>query len=262
MDHVAFDGCEQLNQRDLPLHIFIMLHRIIERVGDHSPHGLVSNKIHSKSLFSLLPLMSNKVDDNNNETATKDRPTGLKTAWRFFAAKGDDNNMKGTIVSRQYWWILIVALITYILLHIIIRLNTTVACNVHEPFSSYTVFVAVAILGCYGLSTIYYLLSATLTSSWSQEEAHVKSVFYCSATIVIIAGCATGLYLTEDGLIVCQDALGIASMNAQWAEWLVEAPLMAYIATAIEDKVKLTRVDYISIFLTYVYLVVMLFLPT
>ena len=230
-----------------------MLHRIIERVGDHSPTaGLASNK-NAKSFFSLhgMGIISNKLKKNETEANNNDRPAaGFKKALSFLL-KGDENS-KGTIVSRQYWWILIGSLVIYVLLHIIIRLNTTVVCNVHEPFSPYTIFVAVAILGCYGLSAIYYLLSAKLTSSWSQEEAHVKSVFYCSATIVVIAGVATALYLTEDGSNVCLDALGIASMNSQWAEWLVEAPLMAYIATAIEDKAQLIRSDYTSIFLTYV----------
>ena len=225
-----------------------MLHRIIERVGEHSP-GIASNK-NSKSIFSLqgLGLISNKLHHHKpEEDKNKDRPAGLKTAWSFLH-KGDEK--KGTLVSRHYVWILIASLVAYVLVHIIIRLNTTTVCNVREPFSPYTIFVAVAILGCYGLSTIYFLLSAILTSSWSQEEVHVKSVFYCSATIVLIAGCATGLYLTDDGSIVCQDALGIASMNAQWAEWLIEAPLLSYIANAIEDKARLSRADYISIFLT------------
>jgi hypothetical protein len=29
-----------------------------------------------------------------------------------------------------------------------------------------------------------------------------------------------------EGMTICQDALGVDSPNAQWAEWLIAAPLL------------------------------------
>lgn len=52
----------------------------------------------------------------------------------------------------------------------------------------------------------------------------------------LVAGSATGLYLTNVGNFACIDALGVYSPNAQWAEWLTLAPLLSYIAIAVEDK--------------------------
>ena len=47
----------------------------------------------------------------------------------------------------------------------------------------------------------------------------------------------------------CLDALGVYSPNPQWAEWLTMAPLLAYMAIAVEDKPNnLTWSDLIAIF--------------
>ena len=74
-----------------------------------------------------------------------------------------------------------------------------------------------------------------------------------SHQVSLVAGAATGFYLTNGiGNYACIDALGVYSPNSQWAEWLTLAPLLNYIAIAVEDKPKdLTLEDIMVIFLIF-----------
>jgi uncharacterized membrane protein YbaN (DUF454 family) len=72
-------------------------------------------------------------------------------------------------------------------------------------------------------------------------------VYAATATIALIAALSRIISLTNGTSHVCEDALGIETFTAQWAEWLVTVPLLSYVTLAIEDKRSLTKEDKLSI---------------
>jgi hypothetical protein len=168
--------------------------------------------------------------------------------------RGSEPESKGTLLSRQYVPVVAGSVVAYAVCQVAISLSPTETCHLDEPFSPYTYQVAIAVLSCYAMTCCYYVVSACLASTWSQEkeQQHVQAVFVASATISAIAGAATAVFLSPSGIYVCRDALGIDSIHAQWAEWLVEMPLLAYVMIAVEDKTQLSWVDTVSVVLYFV----------
>lgn len=156
-----------------------------------------------------------------------------------------------TLISKQWHYVMPISLISYILLQAI--LNTqSVFCNIHEPFAYWTFEVGIAVAACFGLSVLYNICNGYAVESWAQKETeHLRAVYAGAATMSFIAGSSTVLYLTSLGDAICIDALGMETPNCQWPEWLVAAPLLVYIAIAIEDKPCLTVEDWAIIILMF-----------
>lgn len=156
-----------------------------------------------------------------------------------------------TLISKQWHYVMPISLISYILLQAI--LNTQSAfCNIHDPFANWTFEVGIGVASCFGLSLLYNFTNGYAVESWAQKETeHLRAVYASAATMSFIAGASTVLYLTNLGDAICIDALGMETPNCQWPEWLVAAPLLVYIAIAIEDKPSLTVEDYGIIILMF-----------
>ena len=158
---------------------------------------------------------------------------------------------QGTLISRQWQYVMPCSLLAYGILQLIISTQTTV-CDVPLPFANWTYQVGIAVSSCFGLSTCYHVANGFAVESWAQKETeHLRGVYAGAATMSIIAGSSTILYLTRFGEHICRDALGMNTPNCQWPEWLIAAPLLVYITIAIEDKSELTVEDFAIIILMF-----------
>ena len=157
----------------------------------------------------------------------------------------------GTLLARQWCYVMPSSLVLYGFLHIIFRpqnLSMNVTCSINEPYSPWIEKVGISLLTCYTIAIIYYLLSSFFMKSLSlMEMDHLLGIYMAAVTTNLIAGIATAIYLSGLHNDICRDALGVESPYSQWAEWQVAAPLLAYVSAAIENKPCLTLEDYISI---------------
>ena len=153
-----------------------------------------------------------------------------------------------SLLARQYRTVMPAVVAVYSVAQCLISTQQS-KCTVGKPspFGAYTERVAVAFVAMYGMAFVYYILAAVWVHSWTELElAHLRGVYAGAATVSLLAGAATVLYLVDGvGNDACVDVLGVFSPNAQWAEWLVSAPLLSYLALAVEDKPsRLSLSDY------------------
>lgn len=121
-------------------------------------------------------------------------------------------------------------------------------CMVYAPFASWTFQVGIAVLTSFVLAILHYMSHGMMFVTMSKESKHLVAVCASAATVSAIAASSTALFLVpQSGNYVCVDGLGIDSPNSQYAEWLVAAPLLVYIAIAVEEKNKLTMEDFAMI---------------
>lgn len=156
-----------------------------------------------------------------------------------------------TLISRQWHYVMPLSTLCYVLLQAILNTQSKF-CERNEPFAAWTFDVGIAVSACFGLSACYNFANGLAVESWAQKETeHLRAVYAGAFTMSLIAGSSTVVYLTSLGQAVCRDALGMDTPNCQWPEWLVAAPLLVYIAIAVEDKKKLTVEDWLIIILMF-----------
>lgn len=110
--------------------------------------------------------------------------------------------LQGTLISRQWFYVLPISLIFYTIIQVVISNQQTYACNVDQPFATWTQYTAVATISCYSLAVIYNLLNGLSVKCWAFKECnHLRGVYASAATICVIGGVATGLSMSTEGMI-------------------------------------------------------------
>ena len=143
---------------------------------------------------------------------------------------------KGSLLSRTWHYVCPLALASYIFMQCLISTQTS-ACTKVQPFAPWTYQVAIAFVSVYAIGFIFFVSSAFFINSWAELELqHLRGIYVGAATVIAVAGAATGLYLTDVGNYACIDSLGVYSPNVQWAEWLSMAPLLSYLTISVENK--------------------------
>jgi signal transduction histidine kinase len=118
-------------------------------------------------------------------------------------------------------------------------------CTGSRPFSQWTSYYYFG-AGFSFITSSAQQMSRTY-SCWRQNVCNKGILFLAAMTISIIAGSASLLTFGINYGGVCEDIFGVESPAAQWSEWIVSVPLMAYLAVSVEDKLRLTRSDYFVI---------------
>jgi len=173
-----------------------------------------------------------------------------------------------SLLSRQYKTVMPLFVVAYVVAQCLISTQQSRCTVTPSPFSAYTGRVAVAFVALYAAAFVYYVLMACFVQSWTELELeHLRGVYCGAATVSLLAGTATAFYLVDGvGNDACVDVLGVYSPNAQWAEWLMTAPLLSYLSLAVEDKPsRLTLSDYAvmgSLFLCILFGFLMNFVAT
>lgn len=110
--------------------------------------------------------------------------------------------LQGTLISRQWYYVLPLSLILYIFIQLIVSYEQTYVCNVvDQPFASWTQTAAVATVSCYFLAVIYNLLNGLSVRCWAFKElSHLRGVYASAATICLIGGAATWLPISVAGI--------------------------------------------------------------
>lgn len=102
---------------------------------------------------------------------------------------------QGTLISRQWYYVMPSALMTYILLQIAISNSHANICGLDDPYAQWTQTVAVAVLACYALSVIYHFTNGISVTCWAEKELHhLRGVYASAATVCFIGGAGTGLF--------------------------------------------------------------------
>lgn len=151
-----------------------------------------------------------------------------------------------SLLNRQGIYVLPSVLIIYIVMQLLVGYNNI--CTVSEPFAPWTSYYYFA-AGFSFLTSILQQMNK-IYGCWRQKSTtYNKGIFYMAAiTVSLIAGSSSLLTYSNSHGGICRDVLGMESPAAQWSEWLTSVPLMAYIAVAVEDKISLTKSDYMVIF--------------
>ena len=157
---------------------------------------------------------------------------------------------KASLIGKQWHLVMPNVIMCYVLVQCLISTQSNPYCDVSSPYADYTYQVAIAFVSCYAMAFLSFVVSAVYVHTFTEmESAHLRGIYMGAATVLLVAGCATGLYLTNVGNYACQDALGVYSPTAQWAEWLIASPLLSYLTISIEEKpTHLTTADKCSIF--------------
>jgi hypothetical protein len=152
-----------------------------------------------------------------------------------------------SLLNRQGIYVLPSVLIIYIVMQILVGYNDI--CTVSTPFAPWTRYYYFAAGFSFITSSLQQMNK--IFGCWRQNfmnSDHNKGMFYLAAiSVSLIAGSACLLTYSNSHGGICRDVLGIDSSAAQWSEWLTSVPLMAYIAVAVEDKIRLTKSDYMVI---------------
>jgi hypothetical protein len=131
--------------------------------------------------------------------------------------------LQGTLISRQWYFVLPISLILYTFIQVVISNEQTYACNVDKPFAAWTQFAAVATISCYSLAVIYNLLNGLSVKCWAYKElSHLRGVYASAATICLIGGAATGLPMFVAGITFRDHSLLINVMKLLPMSQIVE----------------------------------------
>jgi hypothetical protein len=157
------------------------------------------------------------------------------------------DSRKLSLLNRQGIYVLPSALIIYVVMQTLVGYSNI--CTVVTPFAPWTRYYYFAAGFSFITSTLQQMNK--MNGCWRRNltnSNYNKGIFYLAAiTVSLIAGSASLLTYSNSYGGICRDALGIDSSAAQWSEWLISVPLMAYIAVAVEDKASLTKSDYMVI---------------
>jgi hypothetical protein len=187
---------------------------------------------------------------------------GLKRRWPLRSpaspitqSTDTDNHKKfqGSLIGRQWPTALTIALSSYLILQVSVSSQNSI-CNIQDsrPFPIWTHYVAVAVAACFCLSFLHHAsVACFLATSTESDMSHPKGVYLAAACLSFIAGSSTIISLASNFGPLCLDSLGIETFRSQWPEWLAAAPLLGYIAIAVEDKPSLTAEDYLIIALMF-----------
>lgn len=153
-----------------------------------------------------------------------------------------------SLLNRQGIYVLPIVLLIYVVMQTLVGYNDI--CTVATPFAPWTRYYYFAAGFSFITSTLQQMNK--IYGCWRQNLTNPhynKGIFYLAAiTVSVIAGSSCLLTYNSAHGGICRDALGVDSSAAQWSEWLTSVPLMAYIAVAVEDKICLTKSDYLVIF--------------
>ena len=211
--------------------------------------SIADDKIHRDDIIDSLCDDDLNGDNYNTEICM---PTLTSRSLKSIVRRQDSStDNEGTLISRQWHYVMPISLLSYVILQVILSSQSTV-CDLHVPFADWTRLVGIGVASCFGLSVCYHVANGISVESWAEKETeHLRGVYAGAATMSIVAGASTVLYLTEFGQHVCRDALGMDTPGVQWPEWMVAAPLLVYITIAIEDKSELSVEDYAIIILMF-----------
>ena len=211
--------------------------------------SIADDKIHRDDIIDALGDDNFIGDQYNTEVFM---PTLTSRSLKSIVRRLDSpSSNEGTLISRQWHYVMPISLLLYVVLQVSLSTQSSV-CDLPIPFADWTYLVGIAVASCFGLSVCYHVSNGLSVESWAQKETeHLRGVYAGAATMSIIAGSSTVLYLSRFGTHVCRDALGMDTPGVQWPEWMVAAPLLVYITIAIEDKSELTVEDYAIIILMF-----------
>ena len=154
----------------------------------------------------------------------------------------------GALLSRQWHFVLPIALTSYIVLQSSISYFSV--CNGKEPIEPWAQTVIIAIAGCFMLSVAYHTIIGVAMGRYyrnSKELSYPRSVYAAAAVVSLVAGISACIKIRDNYQSICKDAFGMETFSSQWPEWLVDVPLLGYITVALEDKFELGREDVILI---------------
>jgi hypothetical protein len=158
-----------------------------------------------------------------------------------------------SLLSRQHYYVLPGALITYMILQYLIGMKYQVCSPYRKPPSRATEIFFYCSAACFVMSMMQqivkifsyhpFTLSGELVSSGMS-----RSLFFAALTVSFIAGSSSLLTATIGYGGICMDIFGVESVAGQWSEWFVTVPLITYLTIAVEDKKRLENLDYLLIF--------------
>jgi hypothetical protein len=155
-----------------------------------------------------------------------------------------------TLIGRQWRKVLPSVWVFYVILEI--GINEGFAPNFAGDcgFAQWTKYVRLIAATCFIFSSFHNLgMMAFLGLSMRQQKdtENPTSIYAASGTVSLIAGISEILTLTVGSERIFCDALGVETYISQWAAWMVTVPLLGYITIGIEDKMKISREDWLYI---------------
>ena len=90
---------------------------------------------------------------------------------------------QGTLISRQWHYVMPSVVVTYIIAQYLISTQTAV-CSVAQPYHEWTDLVGIAFLSCYAMAFSYHILSVVFMYSWTEREVqHLRGIYMGAATV-------------------------------------------------------------------------------
>ena len=90
---------------------------------------------------------------------------------------------QGTLISRQWHYVMPSVVVTYIIAQYLISTQTEV-CSVAHPYHEFTALVSIAFLSCYAMAFSYHILSVVFMYSWAEREVqHLRGIYMGAATV-------------------------------------------------------------------------------
>ena len=141
---------------------------------------------------------SNKKGDSSlRESALADinhRRNDITLERADSTVSGFENNLEGTLISRQWYYVMPGAILLYIIIQIIMIKTQVARCHIDEPFAEWTQKISIAVLSCFTLSLAYHITNGISVECWAQKElSHLRGVYASAATMSFIGGTATAL---------------------------------------------------------------------
>lgn len=153
---------------------------------------------------------------------------------------------KTTLLSHQYCFVCPFAIIVYAILQFLIGMKSNLGNMDDEPFSDRVYYFYNGAAFSFVMSAMQQIVRIMeCRLQWGNTNS--QGIYFTVLTVSAIAASSFILTYTIQWGGICKDVLGVESMAAQWAEWMVTVPLMVYMTLAMEDKTALTSDDMIII---------------
>ncbi|KAJ1410913.1 hypothetical protein B484DRAFT_455753, partial [Ochromonadaceae sp. CCMP2298] len=156
-------------------------------------------------------------------------------------------NRPMSLMERQGIVVFPVGAVLYIVLQLgMIHINHSTEFAICSQPMEQSVWFQWFVLSCsvvLATNAIFQLLRIAKESLVGKPVHHsLVRVFTC--IFLVTAMCCTSQLMTRyNNARICKDAFGVYSAEAQWAEWIVSVPLLAYAACAVVNTVSLTAAD-------------------
>jgi signal transduction histidine kinase len=153
---------------------------------------------------------------------------------------GESTDLRpSSLISRNGYVVLPSAIIIYVVLQLLVTYNTK--CNDQKEFLPWTQDYFLGAGFVFSVSAMQHLAKGIYIYHNDSTLSYKKFMIHMAAvTISLIAGSSSLLtYVYNSG--ICQfDVEGQASL---WSEWVICAPLLAYIVISEDDKGSLSYID-------------------